>query len=92
MGCSRQNVKKIAVILEKKGYIVLVNDLHDKRSLCIKLTEKYKILSAKMDSETDEVMKHLFREFTDEQVDAFFEGILKLSKGIDALDQYFQKK
>ncbi len=91
MGCSRQNVKKIAVILEKKGYIVLVNDLQDKRSLCIELTEKYKILSAKMDSETDDVMKHLFNEFSDEQIDEFFHGIMKLSKGIDALDQYFQK-
>ena len=91
MGCSRQNVKKIAVILEKKGYILLVNDLHDKRSLCIELTDKYKILSDKMDSETDDVMKHLFCEFSDEQIDDFFNGILKLSKGIDALDQYYQK-
>lgn len=92
MGCSRQNVKKIAVILEKKGYLMLVQDLHDKRSLCIQLTEKYKELSAKMDAETEDVMNHLFCEFSDEQIDPFFDGILKLSKGIDALDQYFQNK
>ncbi|MGB4660029.1 MAG: MarR family transcriptional regulator [Mobilitalea sp.] len=92
MGCSRQNVKKIAVILEKKGYLVLVNDLNDKRSLCIEITEKYKMLSAKMESETDDVMKNLFSEFSDEQVDELFNGIIKLSKGIDALDKYFQRK
>ncbi|MDD3412856.1 MAG: MarR family transcriptional regulator [Lachnospiraceae bacterium] len=92
MGCSRQNVKKIAVILEKKGYIVLHSDLKDKRFLCIELTEKYKILSATMESETENVMKHLFGEFSDEQIDEFFNGILKLSRGIDVLDKYFQKK
>ena len=92
MGCSRQNVKKIAVILQKKGYIVLNNDLKDKRSLCIELTKKYGILSAQMESETDAVMNQVFGEFSDEQIDEFFNGMLKLSKGITALDRYFQKK
>jgi DNA-binding MarR family transcriptional regulator len=92
MGCSRQNVKKIAVILEKKVYLVLHSDVKEKRSLCIELTEKYNILSDTMDSETEEVMKHLFSEFSDEQIDDFFNGILKLSRGIDVLDKYFQKK
>lgn len=92
MGCSRQNVKKIAVILQKKGYIVLNNDLKDKRSLCIELTKKYVILSAQMESETDAVMNQVFGEFSDEQIGEFFNGMLKLSKGITALDKYFQKK
>ncbi len=92
MGCSRQNVKKIAVILEKKDYLTLNNDLNDKRSLCIEMSEKYKMLSAKMELETDDVMKHLFGEFTDEQIDELFAGILKLSKGIESLDKYFQSK
>ena len=92
MGCSRQNVKKIAVILQKKGYIVLNNDLKDKRSLCIELTKKYVILSAQMESETDAVMNQVFGGFSDEQIGEFFNGMLKLSKGITALDKYFQKK
>ncbi|HKM34331.1 MAG TPA: MarR family transcriptional regulator [Lachnospiraceae bacterium] len=90
MGCSRQNVKKIAVILEKKGYLTLTN-IKDKRSLCIELANKYKLLSAEMEAETDAVMDLLFGEFTDDQVNEFFNGMLKLSKGIEALDKYFQK-
>lgn len=91
MGCSRQNVKKIAVILEKKGYIVLNHDLKDKRSLCIEMTEKHAKLSAEMENETDDVMKQLFGEFSDEQISEFFDGMLKLSKGIDALGSYFER-
>lgn len=91
MGCSRQNVKKIAVILEKKGYLTLTN-LKDKRSLCIELANKYKILSAQMEVDMDAVMNLLFGEFSDEQINAFFNGILKLSKGIEALDKYFQNR
>jgi DNA-binding MarR family transcriptional regulator len=89
MGCSRQNVKKVAVILEKKGYLVLNSDLKDKRSLCIELTEKFRKFQAKMESETDDVMKLLFSEFSDEQIDELFNSILKLSRGIDALNTYF---
>jgi DNA-binding MarR family transcriptional regulator len=89
MGCSRQNVKKVAVILEKNGYLVLNSDLKDKRSLCIELTEKFRKFQAKMESETDDVMKLLFSEFSDEQIDELFNSILKLSRGIDALNTYF---
>jgi DNA-binding MarR family transcriptional regulator len=92
MGCSRQNVKKIAVILEKKGYLILNNDLKDKRSLRIEITEKYANLSSQMEAETDDVMKQLFAEFSDEQINEFFNGILKLTRGIDALDSYFKNK
>lgn len=91
MGCSRQNVKKIAVILEKKGYIVLNHDLKDKRSLCIAMTDKFAKLSAEMEKETDDVMKHLFGMFSEEQINDFFDGIIKLSKGIDALGSYFER-
>jgi hypothetical protein len=44
-----------------------------------------------MEAETDDVMKHLFARFSDEQINEFFNGILKLTRGIDALDNYFKK-
>lgn len=92
MGCSRQNVKKVAVVLEKKGYIVLNNDLKDKRSLCIEITQKYGKLAAEMEKGTDDVMNQLFGDFTDKQVEELFTAMTKLSKGIDALNLYFKNR
>jgi DNA-binding MarR family transcriptional regulator len=44
MGSSHQNVKKIASILEEKGYIAFEKDLKDSRSTRIRLTEEsYKL-------------------------------------------------
>lgn len=91
MGCSRQNVKKIAVILEKKGYLTLTN-IKDKRSTSIELASKFKILAAEMEADTTAVMDLLFGEFSDEQINEFFSSMLKLSKGIEALDKHYQKK
>jgi len=43
-GSSRQNVKQVALGLERRGYLRLVPDRHDRRATRIKLTEKISLL------------------------------------------------
>ena len=38
MGCSRQNVKKLITILEKKGYVIITEGSNN--SICVELTNK----------------------------------------------------
>ena len=45
-GSSRQNVKQVALGLERRGYLRLVPDRHDRRATRIKLTGKVAILDA----------------------------------------------
>ena len=40
LGCSRQNVKKLADVLAKKGFITIQQSPHDTRAMCICPTEK----------------------------------------------------
>ncbi len=45
-GSSRQNVKQVALGLERRGYLRLVPDRHDRRATRIELTDKVAILDA----------------------------------------------
>ena len=89
MGCSRQNVKKIAVILEQKGYISLTKDEEDGRILRIVLTRKFTEYTEELEKRNAKVLEVIFGEFTKEQLDVFFENSEKLGRGIKALDAYF---
>ena len=40
MGCSRQNVKKLALSLEKQGYVILEKSPKDARSLCVVMSKQ----------------------------------------------------
>ena len=40
LGCSRQNVKKLADVLAKKGFITIQQSPHDTRAMCICPTDK----------------------------------------------------
>lgn len=89
MGCSRQNVKKIAVLLEQKGYIKLTKDEEDGRILRIVITQKFIEYSATLEERNSKVLEVVFKEFTKEQLDVFYENNEKLGRGIKALDAYF---
>lgn len=92
MGCSRQNVKKLALNLEKSGYITLTKSEQDARSLCMGLTDKGREYSEYMASVGAEVHDAVFSEFTEEEIEQYYKLSVKLMHGIDHLEIYFQKK
>jgi len=92
MGCSRQNVKKIAAILEKKGYITLEKEIKDNRAVCIVMTEKYHSYSKQLDAISDDLLGVVFGDFSDGELNQFLGSVQKLEQGIVALDAYFARQ
>lgn len=92
MGCSRQNVKKLALQLEKKGYVILEKSKQDARALCMKMTKKGIEFSKEMEKMQDEVHEAVFKEFNEEEIEAYYHLSVKMMHGIGHLEEYFLEK
>jgi DNA-binding MarR family transcriptional regulator len=68
MGSSHQNVKKIATILEEKGYMVLEKDKRDSRATRIRLTEESDKLAAKIQGRATDFTAVLFDGLSDQEM------------------------
>ena len=87
LGCSRQNIKKIADVLMKKGFITIQQSPHDIRAMCICLTEKVNDFYANDFSEYQEKLKYLFEVYTDKEIETLFILLSKLYAGIENLEK-----
>lgn len=87
MGCSRQNIKKLAEVLMKKGFVTIEQSPCDSRAMCICPTERVNNYFANDFSEYQEELKYLFEVYTDEEIKTLFELLSKLYAGIDNLEK-----
>ena len=92
MGCSRQNVKQLARPLAQEGYITLERSTEDGRSLCISFTEKGRQFSRENTAKGAFVHEAIFREFSDEEIEAYFALSVKMMHGIEHLEKAFQQE
>lgn len=87
LGCSRQNIKKLAAVLEKKGFITIQQSPSDTRAMCICPTEKVKFFFENDFAKYQEELKYLFEVYTEEEIATFFYLMTKLYAGIDNLEK-----
>lgn len=87
LGCSRQNVKKIADVLVKKGFISIQQSAHDTRAMCICPTEKVKEYFQNDFLKYQEELKYLFEVYTDKEIETLFILLSKLYAGIENLEK-----
>jgi MarR family transcriptional regulator for hemolysin len=87
MGSSRQNVKQLALKLEEKGFLEIRKDAQDARALRLVLTEKSRIFWEKREKQDDEYIRELFKELTEEEIDAIFKGFGKLYGTIEKIEK-----
>lgn len=87
LGCSRQNVKKIADVLVKKGFITIQQSPHDTRAMCICPTEKVNDYFQNDFSEYQEKLKYLFEVYTEEEIETLFILLSKLYAGIEHMEK-----
>ncbi len=87
LGCSRQNIKKLADVLMKKGFITIQQSPHDTRAMCICPTEKVNEYFINGFSEYQEDLKYLFEVYTDKEIETLFILLSKLYAGIDNLEK-----
>ncbi len=86
MGCSRQNVKKLAAALEKKGYLTMTEGPGN--AVLLAETGKVAEYSEEMDQRRGQVLRLLFSEFSEEELAQFYALHRKLYTGIARAEEY----
>ena len=86
LGCSRQNIKKLAAALEKKQLITIRRNSEDKRRQVLSLSdqgEEYFQAVAKLHKDA---LATIFKDYSDEELEQFFSIFMKLYSGADRLE------
>ncbi|OMF94460.1 MarR family transcriptional regulator [Paenibacillus sp. FSL R7-0273] len=81
-GSSRQNVKKMALLLEKQGLVELAKDAQDARIVRVRLTEACMVYLAGRSGKEEKFMAELFNGFDGELTGGLFRGLAGLSRNI----------
>lgn len=89
MGCSRQNIKKLAAALENKGYVRLVPGCNN--SVCIELTDKATEYSKAIGERHFQTLKLLFSEFDENEIEQLFRLYAKLYVGMEQVEKYAEE-
>lgn len=86
LGCSRQNIKKLADVLIKKGFITMRQNPHDTRAMCICPTEKVNHYFQNEFSQYQGELNYLFEVYTEAEIETLFLLLSKLYAGIENLE------
>lgn len=86
IGSSRQNVKKMALILEKQGFVTLTKDSSDARMVRLQLTEKCMVYFAERSAREDQFMDALFHSFDTESTRGLYSGLTLLTDNITRME------
>ncbi|WP_326908090.1 MarR family winged helix-turn-helix transcriptional regulator [Sedimentibacter sp. MB31-C6] len=89
IGNSRQNVKKMAVILKREGFLDLKKDSKDARILRICLTDKCQKYFKKREGTDAEFIEQLFEGFDTNLIIEVYKGIAKLDKNIEEMEKKY---
>lgn len=87
LGCSRQNIKKLADVLMKKGFITIQQSPHDTRAMCICPTERVNSYFTNDFLKYQEDLKYLFEVYTDQEIETLFVLLSRLYAGIENLER-----
>lgn len=87
LGCSRQNIKKLAGALEKKGFITLAQSPLDARAMRVCPTEKAENYFRDDFAEYQKELPLLFEVYTAEEVETLFALLSRLYQGIENLER-----
>lgn len=82
LGCSRQNIKKLALRLKEKGFLTLVKDRKDSRALQLLLTTKCLSYYKQRDAQEKQFLNTLFKGFSEDEIIILQSGMNKLGKNI----------
>lgn len=89
MGCSRQNVKKLALALEKKGFVHL--QLSNNNSVLVELTEEVQRYAEEIGERQIKALSLLFSDFSEEEIEQLFFLYSKLYTGLERVESYAEK-
>lgn len=82
IGCSYQNIKRMALHLEKVGYLSIEHDSTDKRKLKLIATKKFAQLSAHKKDEANRFVQQLYHGIKKEQLKITMQTLIQMDKNI----------
>lgn len=92
IGNSRQSVKKMAALLERRGFVSLVQDEQDARVVRVHLTPKCTTYFQDRSGKEHEFMLSLFDGFDGELTNGLYEGMLKLADNVSRMEKALDEK
>lgn len=92
LGCSRQNIKKLADVLANKGFLVMEPSPHDTRAMCLRDTKKADDYFQNCFAEYQGELKYLFEVYTEQEIETLFFLLSKMYTGIEHLEHKASKK
>lgn len=87
LGCSRQNIKKLADALARKGFVALAPSAQDARAMCICPTARADDFFANDFSTYQDELAYLFEVYTAEELATLFALLSRLYAGIENLEK-----
>lgn len=90
MGCSRQNIKKLASALARQGYLTM--SPCPNRSVLLAQTEKVAAYSSRMNNRRAAVMELLFADFSEEELAQYYTLTRKMYAGIERVEAYAREE
>lgn len=90
LGCSRQNIKKLASSLEQKGYVEIRQSTQDSRAACIQATGKMHLYFRDTFAVYEKQLHVLFGVYTPDERIQLFNLMMKLYEGIDRMETEIQ--
>lgn len=85
IGCSYQNVKRMAVHLQREGYLNIEQDILDKRKLLLVSTGKFQKLGQVQRERTIEFMDNLYKNISREDLAVTLTTLMKMDKNIGGI-------
>lgn len=89
MGCSRQNVKKLAQALERKGFVRLESGTSN--AVEVVLTDAAQSYTVNVEARHAQALALLFADFSEEEIAMLFQLYRKLYTGMTRVEQYVQE-
>lgn len=87
LGCSRQNIKKLAEVLAKKGYVSIQQNSSDIRAACIAPTDKMNYFFKDIFIAYEKKLSNLFEGYNEQEIEQFFHLMMKLYTGIETFEK-----
>lgn len=85
LGCSRQNIKKLAYALEKKGFVNIIQSSTDLRVLTLTMTKKAQDYFQTVFIAYEKQLNYLFEGYSSQEIGQLFHLLTKLYEGIEQL-------
>lgn len=87
LGCSRQNIKKLAIQLEIKNFVTVKQSKHDPRALAIESRKELHKYFKEVNQENNEILLKLFSIYNDKELGMLYKLLDKLHEGIELINE-----